>query len=57
MDEGGGENERGNGKHPFKLKAFCTKNRVHLIHCRHILSKFFFFHNYCFSLQRVELPL
>lgn len=43
VDEGGGENERGNGKHPFKLKAFCTKNRVHLIHCRHILSRFFFF--------------
>lgn len=24
VDEGGGENERGNGKHPFTLRAFYT---------------------------------
>lgn len=38
VDEGGGENERGNGKRLFTLRALCAKNRKHLSKMRCISS-------------------
>lgn len=53
MDGGGGENQRGNEKHPFKLRAFCTVPKIgSILATSHIFNLFAL--NYHFSIQRKE---